>query len=167
MSITVRAEREDDRKAVRRVNEAAFPTHAEADLADRLRADGDFLLSLVAVRNDEVIGHAGFPRLTIAGADGTIDVAGLAPVAVIPAVQRQGAGSALILQGIDLLHRRGPALLFVFGDPAYYRRFGFEASLAAMFTSVYAGPYLQALRLAGKPPISGVLRYPKAFEALA
>ena len=54
------------------------------------------------------------------------------------------------------------------GDPAYYRRFGFDVALAAGFASPYAGPYLMALCLAGKEfeIRTGRVDYAPAFAAL-
>lgn len=50
----------------------------------------------------------------------------LSPVAVSPAYQKQGVGSALINYGISKLKAQGVTLLFTYGDPSYYGRFGFE-----------------------------------------
>ena len=50
----VRMERPDDREAVRRVLEAAFPTSAEADLVERLEAEGCHRVALVAERDERM-----------------------------------------------------------------------------------------------------------------
>ncbi|MGZ8996499.1 MAG: hypothetical protein ACXW3P_08420 [Rhodospirillales bacterium] len=58
--------------------------------------------------------------------------------------------------------------MFVLGDPACYRRFGFRADLAAGFTSPYAGPHLMVLPLQGALPTQeGRLDYAPAFAAMA
>jgi putative acetyltransferase len=57
MNISIRNEIPDDIAVIRRVNEAAFDTKAEADLVDRLRDAGAISLSLVAVLKETIIGH--------------------------------------------------------------------------------------------------------------
>ena len=46
------------------MHERAFPTTAEADLIERLRAAQDTVVSLVAILDEQVIGHAMFSMLT-------------------------------------------------------------------------------------------------------
>ncbi|MGB8843415.1 MAG: hypothetical protein WCC64_20355 [Aliidongia sp.] len=58
-------------------------------------------------------------------------------------------------------------MVFVLGDPVYYRRFGFDPMLASGFASPYAGPYLMALGLTQPlPSLSGKIDYAPAFAAL-
>ena len=61
--IHIRIETSADLASIRSVEMEAFPTHAEADLVDRLREEGDSVLSLVAILDCEVIGHAMFSRM--------------------------------------------------------------------------------------------------------
>jgi putative acetyltransferase len=80
----VRPEEPADYGAIRSVVETAFPTPAEARLVDRLRADGDAEISLVAVDGDAIVGYAMFSRMK-AG----IRALGLGPVAALPAAVRR------------------------------------------------------------------------------
>jgi putative acetyltransferase len=57
MDITVRNEEEKDIEQVRELVRAAFPGDAESRLVDALRANGKAIISLVAVRGNEVLGH--------------------------------------------------------------------------------------------------------------
>jgi putative acetyltransferase len=50
----------------------------------------------------------------------------LAPLAVAPARQRSGVGSALVNSAVRIASERGVGAVFVLGDPAYYGRFGFS-----------------------------------------
>jgi putative acetyltransferase len=100
--------------------------------------------------------------LTIGGR--VIPVVGLAPTGVAPEHQRRGIGSALIRAGIARLKDDGEPLMFVVGDPQYYRRFGFE--VVNGFVSPYAGPYFQTLKLAPDAPDSGRVVYPSPFADL-
>ena len=151
-----------DRDAVWAVVARAFPTPDEAKLVDQLRADGDVVYSLVAREGDAVVGHALFSRMTA-----PFRALGLAPVATAQAQRRRGLAARLIKDGIDRARRDGWEAVFVLGDPAYYGRFGFDAALAAGFSSPYAGAHFMVLPLAGALPVfSGAVAYPRAFAAL-
>jgi len=162
----VRPEEAADAPAVRRVLEAAFGGKTEADFVDRLHADGDFVLSLVAVAEDDIVGYAGFPRLVLETEGRAVPVCGLAPLAVRLDRQRAGIGTMLTRAGLERLGDRAEALVFVLGEPAYYGRSGFDAQAAADFTCVYAGRYFQVRRLRPMAPFSGAIRYPRAFDEL-
>jgi putative acetyltransferase len=93
---------------------------------------------------------------------------GLAPVSVAPERQRRGIGDALVREAIDVARSEGWEAVFVLGEPAYYRRFGFRAELAAGFGSPYAGHFLMALALRGPlPTTEGRIDYAPAFSALS
>ena len=161
---SVRAENRDDFDAIRALLEASFPGPAEANLVDRLRSDGDLLLALLAVdRAGSIIGYAAFPKLIL---DDDDVAAGLAPLAVAASFRRRGVGAALVRAGIAALRDFGRPIVFVLGDPSYYRRFGFDAATAAPFDSHYAGPHSMALRLTANAPSGGQVHYPPAFANL-
>ena len=65
MNITIRAEHNDDRQSIWRVNQAAFEGVAEANLVDALRDGGYVEVSLVAVLDGEVVGHILFSSVVI------------------------------------------------------------------------------------------------------
>jgi putative acetyltransferase len=164
IAVTVRPEQPADAVAVRTVMQTAFGGSLEADMVERLRDGGDLVLALVAERPERIIGYVAFPRLSLRNGERAIPVAGLAPLGVLPQWQRQGIGSVLVRDGMARLKAAGEALVFVLGDPAYYRRFGFAA--APDFVSRYAGPYFQVQRLNRHAPHSGVVSYPKPFDDL-
>ncbi|HEY4839760.1 MAG TPA: N-acetyltransferase, partial [Candidatus Acidoferrales bacterium] len=87
----IRDEERADIPAVRKIVEEAFLQPAEARLVDRLRADGDAVISAVAVDAEQIVGHIMFSRMTA-----PIRALGLAPVAVKPSLQGNGIGSELI-----------------------------------------------------------------------
>jgi putative acetyltransferase len=159
----IRAETLSDTAAIRAVEEAAFARSSEADLVDALRAAGEAILSLVAVECEHVVGHVVFSRM-----DAPFRALGLGPVAVRPDRQRQGIGGRLIREGLLRARDGNWQAVFVLGEPAYYRRFGFDPALAARFRSPYAGPYLMALPLGAPdlPARSGRVDYAPAFAAL-
>lgn len=126
----VRPERAGDVEAIRALTTAAFAgkpyaSGEEAEIIDRLRGAGALSLSLVAVGIGEVIGHAAFSPVKIDGRD--CGWFGLGPVAADPRHQRVGVGTALIRDGLARLAADGAAGCVLLGDPAYYRRFGFQA----------------------------------------
>ena len=65
----------------------------------------------------------------------------MAPLAVLPAVQRQGVGARLIEKAIQWSAQSGANRLFVYGDPNYYGRFGFKPEAASQFFPSYILAY--------------------------
>lgn len=160
--LRIRDEEPKDAPAIHALVTAAFGQTLEADLVDRLRSDGDSVLSLVAIDANAIVGHVMFSRMTAPFA-----AVGLAPVSVSPSRQRHGVGRALIREGLRRLAAGPWQAVFVLGDPAYYQRFGFDAALAGGFTSPYAGPHLMALSLRGDLPVrTGRIDYAPAFADL-
>ncbi len=121
----IRDERSEDAPAIRAVLEAAFPQAVEADLVDRLRATCQDSLSLIAVEDNQVVGHILFTPVVIERPEGPIVGIGLAPMAVLPEFQRRGIGSALVRAGVERLRQSGCPFVVVVGHPEYYSRFGF------------------------------------------
>lgn len=136
--MNIRAERAGDEAGIRAVHLAAFPTAAEADLVDRLRAAGRAVVSLVAEIDGVVVGHVLFSPVTIAGPGAPGGGLGLAPLAVIPGAQGRGVGSALARAGIAACRAAGGAFAVVLGAPAYYARFGFEEASRLGLGNEYA-----------------------------
>ena len=161
----VRRERDGDASAIGDVLIAAFGRETEARLVERLRAECDLALTLVAEERD-IFGYVGFPRLTVDDGQRVYAVVGLAPVAVAPAHQQRGVGSALIHEGHRLLTAQGESLIFVLAAPAYYVRFGYDVATTAPFKSAYSGPHFMALRLNENAPQGGKVSYPAAFADL-
>lgn len=162
----IRPEKPGDAAAIGEVVAAAFGQRQEAELVDTLRDDGDIVLSLVAEDDGQIIGHVAFSRVWIQRDGNRLPGIGLAPVAVLPARQRKGVARALIGAGHLRLKALGETIVFVLGDPAYYKRFGFSHEVAEKFACVYQGEYLQALRLSPDAPAEGEAIYAAAFAGL-
>lgn len=165
--IALRAERPDEQGAVFAIHAAAFETDLEARLADKLRGDGDVLLSLMALDDDEVVGNLILSPMHAEAEGEPVRAAAIGPIGVRPDRQGEAIGSALMHASIDWARDEGYAAIFLLGNPAYYGRFGFAAETAAPFASPYAGPYFQALRLDDifVLPKSGRADYAPAFTA--
>ena len=168
MTVPVRPAEDTDAEAIRRIHLSAFPTGLEADLVEQLEHDGDLVISLVAERSSEAIGHVAMSRMQVEGDGRAYRALGLGPVGVVRSMQGSGAGSALIEAAKAIAQATGEELIFVLGEPEYYQRFGFAAETARPFRSPYAGPYFMALALhpAFAAPASGKADYARAFSAL-
>ncbi len=163
--IVIRSERPGDEPDVRRVLDEAFAGPEEGELVERLRANGDLVLALVALDGGKVAGYVAWPRLWIETPRDEYKAIALAPLAVAPSRQRDGIGSALTREGLAQLRAFGESIVFVLGDLAYYGRFGFTAEAASGYGSTYSGVHFMALRLNASPPPHGRVRYPAAFDA--
>jgi putative acetyltransferase len=164
--VRIRPERADDAAAVRAVHCAAFPTDAEARLVERLRACGAACVSLVAEVDDAVVGHVLFSPVSVVAASGCRQGLGLAPLAVLPAHQRCGVGSALVREGLAVCRQAGWAFVVVLGHPGYYPRFGFrQASAAGLGNEYGADKAFMVLELqpGSLPAGGGLVRYGPEF----
>ncbi|MFN4024557.1 MAG: GNAT family N-acetyltransferase [Hyphomonas sp.] len=159
--IWIRRARAEDMDAVVALNDAAFGTTDEGRITRQLQAEGDSVLSLVAVEGDDIVGHIEFFRVLI---DGAPVGAGLGPMSVRPGLQKQGTGGALIRLGLAALEGAGEGIVFVLGHATYYPKFGFTAAAAQPFKVAWSGPHFMALKLSDRAPKSGVLTYPTAFS---
>ncbi|WP_414642818.1 GNAT family N-acetyltransferase [Bradyrhizobium sp.] len=92
--VIIRAEKPADIAGIRNVVEEAFPKPLEARLVDRLRADGNSMISLVAVDDGNIVGHVQFSNMSA-----PFRALGLGPVSVMPDRQRSGIGSQMIRAG--------------------------------------------------------------------
>lgn len=125
----IRPEEESDIDAITDVTVAAFEhhpisRHTEQFVINALRRDDALTVSLVAEVDGQVVGHAAFSPIKIS--DGARGWYGLGPVSVLPALQRQGIGKALIQTGLSILKRKGAKGCALVGDPNYYKRLGFR-----------------------------------------
>lgn len=149
-----------DTAAVLDLNTRAFGRPDEANIVAELEKAGDVVLQLVAEMDDQVVGHVLFYPMGVFNKLGGV---GLGPMSVDPWVQREGIGSALIMEGLTRLKAAGVPIVFVLGHETYYPRFGFSADAAADFETSLKGPHFMALRMRFGPPMSGRLIFPEAF----
>lgn len=129
MAVVIRPEEANDREDIYRVTADAFRGRPyaggnEQDLVNRLRELGQLSVSLVAMDEDQLIGHVAFSPVVLSDDSGPWF--GLGPVSVSPACQGQGVGGKLIRSGLVAIAARGALGCVLTGDPAYYQRFGFD-----------------------------------------
>lgn len=163
----IREERHDsaDLASVRTINEAAFGRSDEANLIDGLRAEGAILVSLLAILDGQPVGHILFSRMFIETAAGSVPAAALAPLTVLPALQRRGIGGELIREGLEAMRRSGETIVIVLGHPGYYPRFGFSCDKARTLESPFPPEAYMALELTpgALDGVRGTVKYPAAF----
>jgi len=167
--ISIRKEKAEDAHGIRLVNEKAFGRLQEAELVDKLRLTCPKLLSLIALCEDQLIGHILFSPATIEGVHGVLEGMGLAPVAVLPDDQGKGMGSKLIRSGIDILEKDSCPFIIVLGHPHYYPRFGFEPAskygIRCQWEGVPDGAFmilwLDKSKMKG---VSGIAKYLEEFN---
>jgi putative acetyltransferase len=164
--LVIRPERAGDEAAIRQILDEAFAGPVEGELVERLRANGDLVLALVALQADKIVGYVAWPRLWIQTPRDEYKAIALAPLAVTPSTQRSGVGLALVHEGLAQLRELGESIVFVLGDPVYYRRFGFSLEMAKAYESRYAGDHFMALKLTATVRDDGRLSYPAAFDDL-
>jgi putative acetyltransferase len=160
----IRSETPADFASIRAVQTEAFPTPAEADLVESLWQTQCSIFSLIAVDDEQIVGHAMFSTM-----QSPPNALGLGPIAVTAGFRRRGIAAALIWEGLRRANTAGWAKVFVLGDPAYYSRFGFDARAAAQYTSRYSGPHLMGLRLQPNDDTEafGALEYAQPFSQLS
>jgi putative acetyltransferase len=168
---TVRSETPEDVSEIRRVNELAFGTPAEANLVETLRDGGNAVLSLVAVEDNRVVGHLLLSPVTIGSGepvDETFSALGLGPLAVLPEHQRLGIGSLLIESALNTSRKAGHDCVVLVGHAEYYPRFGFVPASRFGLQCQYDVPdevfMAMELREGTLTGHKGIVRYQPEFD---
>ena len=164
--IVIRSERDADAGAIAEVTAAAFEAleisnHTEQFIIEALRAAGALKLSLVAELDGRIIGHIAFSPVNIS--DGTQNWYGLGPVSVLPELQRQGVGKALIREGLSRLKDMGAGGCCLVGHPEYYIKFGFQNMPGLVLEGVPPEVFF-GLSFEGHAP-QGSVAFHEAFRA--
>ena len=168
MNLHIRQERPQDIATITALTAAAFSSqehssHTEQFIVNALRRSQQLTISLVAVLDEDIVGHVAASPVTISsGAQGWF---GIGPISVWPDRQGQGIGSALMQAALAELQQLGAMGCVVLGDPGYYSRFGFAVHAGLELPGVppqyfQAGPFGTALP-------QGTVQYHAAFEAAA
>jgi putative acetyltransferase len=142
--MNIRQEVEGDFDTIYSLIEEAFKSATvhdgdEQDYYAKVRRSADYIpeLSLVAVLDGEIVGHAMLSRTVVH--DGVTDHGFLvfAILSVAESCRREGVGSALVYVLLDRARQLGHSAVFIAGDRNYYGRFGFAP--ASCFGIRYKG----------------------------
>jgi putative acetyltransferase len=135
----------------------------EAELVEVLRFRNALSVSLVAELEGAIVGQIAFSPAHASG--GSAGWYALGPVAVLPAHQGGGIGSALIRTGLQAIIELGASGCILTGAPAFYSRFGFTLSRENAPPGESA-EYFMVKLLRGDLPI-GPIRFHEAFGGAA
>lgn len=171
--IIVRPEVNADRAPVDQLVCSAFGQEGEVRLVQKLREVQD-AVSLVAEQDQIILGHIMFSPVRLLDQEGgerSVQVSGLAPMAVLPSHQGQGVGSVLIKEGLSRCRSLGDVACVLLGHPDYYPRFGFQPALSTFgIRSTYdvPDPAFMALELVAGAlnGQGGTVHYHHCFESL-
>jgi putative acetyltransferase len=167
MNAIVRLEQSSDAAAIDHVLRSAFPTDQEARLVGLLRKHQRLRLSLIAEIDGVIVGHIAFSQVTIAGSVANPTGLGLAPLSIVPELQRRGLGAQLVGEGLRACERLGAGFVVVLGEPEYYHRFGFRsADLFELKNEYGASEVFMALELKTASITPGLVRYESEFSNL-
>jgi len=166
MNIIIRPETAADIEVISAATEAAFRNcpysrQTEQFIVHALRKGGAMTVSLVAEVEGKVVGHVAFSPVKIS--DGSSGWYGLGPVSVLPKLQRQGIGKALIREGLARLKAAEASGCMLVGDPDYYKRFGFKNFPELIYEGI-PQPYFVVLPF-GKTVPRGTVTFHEAFNA--
>jgi len=134
MTISIRLEEQRDYKTVEYLTREAFwdlyhPGCSEHWIVHSIRKESAFVreLSYVACDGDTVIGNIIYSKAKVVRNDNKeFEVLCMGPFAVLPAYQKKGIGARLLNHTLERAKERGFKAIIIFGNPAYYQRFGFR-----------------------------------------
>lgn len=165
----IRNEESGDWVLVHALNVAVFETHAEANLVGALRQQANPMVSLAAEEDQAVVGHIMFSPVELPGHP-KLKIMGLGPMAVLPAYQRRGIGSALVRSGLQQCKKLGFGAVVVLGHPEYYPRFGFSPAARFGIGCEYDAPEEAFMVVELEPGYlrgaSGKVKYHAAFSSV-
>ena len=165
----IRRERVEDFNEVYDVVKAAFATAEcsdgkEQDLVVALRNSDAYVpeLSLVAEVDGKIVGHIMFTEAEVGNRTELV----LAPLAVLPEYQRQGIGTALIVEGHRIARELGYCYSVVLGSEKYYSRFGYipAVQMGIEVPDGFSSINFMTVKLTEDAgPVEGGVKYAKEF----
>ena len=169
IEILIRQETFKDYDEVYKLVSDAFKTAEyvdgdEQDLVVGVRKGDAYIpeLSLVAEIDGEIVGHIMFSKMKV----GSDEVLALEPLSIKLKYQKQGIGSALIVEGHRIAKSLGYSYSVVFGSERYYSKFGYMPAIEfgiKVPESIPKDSYMAIKLLENAKPISGEVTYAKEF----
>lgn len=174
MDLLIRKETPEDYSDVKVLIEKAFrglsfSNGSEGRMVERIRKTAYFIpeLSLIAIHNNQIVGHILFSPIHIKGEKASFPSLALSPLSVLPEYQKMGIGKALIEEGLIKAKKLNFESVIVMGHSEYYPRFGFHkaSDFGILCPLDVPDEYFMALEL--KPDslqkVSGMVSYPEEF----
>ena len=127
-SIEIRESVPDDSAGIELLYPEAFPDEDLLPLVKALSKEAPTVLSLVGIIDSRLVGHIMLTKCGVVGARGIVALLG--PLAVMPAWQSQGIGTAIVRAGLRRLKDAGVSQVYVLGDPALYFVGGMDRGMA-------------------------------------
>lgn len=170
--ITIRPEKSEDFNTIYKINKKAFNGEVEARLIDKIRQSDNFVpeLSLVALKDDKIVGHILFSRVKIKIKGAEKLILALAPIAVLPELQKKGIGSLLVKKGLQTCKGFDYDIIVVIGHPEFFPRFGFtparKRGLEVSFgVEIPSEAFMVCeLKKDALKDIRGIIEFPSYFE---
>ncbi len=134
--MTIRNEQEKDFRQVENLTREAFwnlyvPGCNEHYFAHTLRQNPAFIpeLDFVLEENGRIVANIMYSRSKIVNDAGEpVQTITFGPLSVLPERQREGYGGALVRHSVAQAKRLGYKAILIYGDPAFYSRFGFKSA---------------------------------------
>jgi predicted N-acetyltransferase YhbS len=165
----IRQEKNEDFKSIYEINYQAFKQKNESELIERIRSSKNFVpeLSLIAEKNGKIVGHILLSKIKIKG-EKEYESLILAPLAVLPELQKQGIGEKLITEGLRKAKELGFSSVIVVGHKDYYPKYGFEKASKWNIKCSFKVPdeafMAIELNIGALAEKSGIVEFPKEFE---
>jgi predicted N-acetyltransferase YhbS len=135
MEIILRLEDKKDYRIVEELTREAFWNHDvpgcdEHFLLHNLRKSKEFIkeLDFVASINKKIVGNIVYAKAKVINNGSEYSVLTFGPLSVLPEYQNNGIGGKLINHTSKLAKEMGFKGIIIYGDPEYYKRFGFIES---------------------------------------
>jgi putative acetyltransferase len=164
-SIEIRESVPGDLAAIELLYPEAFPDEDLLPLVRDLLREAPIVLSLVGIIGSRLVGHVIFTNCSVDGSGGKAALLG--PLAVAPAWQRRGIGSAIVRAGLRRLEDADVSHVYVLGDPAYYGRLGFlpESYVEPPYPlpAEWGGAWQSKTLCGAATPCSGKLSLPRPW----
>jgi predicted N-acetyltransferase YhbS len=130
----IRLENKNDYREVENLTREAFwdiykPGCDEHLIVHKIRNTSCFIpdLDFVVVQDNQIVGNIIYSKSKVMDKDNNEhQVISFGPISVLPSLQKKGIGSTLIKHTTEIAKEMGYKAIFIFGNPAYYHRFGFE-----------------------------------------
>jgi putative acetyltransferase len=116
-----------DLKHILFVEKAAFESDEQGKITEQLIKNdmAQPIVSYLAFDEDKPVGHILFSKASVEGYQKAEHIYFLSPVAVIPEYRNENIDKLLMEEGLKNLKKSGIEMVFVYGDPEYYKTHGF------------------------------------------